>query len=106
MNTIWKFLEPTRPKVWIAIILWTFYWLVGKIDTSISFPLVAIFYPDYIRQMLEKMLPESQNLMATFSTNVIEVTNLFLAVHIAVAAVLGYVGGCLIIYLFNTGKVI
>ena len=104
MNTMWKFLEPTRPNVWIAIIMWTFYWLVGKIDSSISFPLVAIFYPDYVAHLMDTMLPQTQGLMELMGPNILEVTNLFLAVHIAVAAVLGYLGGCLIIFWFDKGK--
>jgi hypothetical protein len=101
---MWKFVEPTRPKVWIAIIMWTYYWLVGKIDTSISFPVISLLYPDYLSHMMETMLPQSEKLMALMGPDVVEVTNLSLAVHIAVAAVIGYVGACLIIFLFGKGK--
>ena len=30
LKTMWDFLIPTRLKVWIAIVLWASFWLVGK----------------------------------------------------------------------------
>jgi hypothetical protein len=106
MKTMWKFIEPTRPKVWIAIIMWTYYWLVGKVDTSISFPVIGLLYPEYFSHIMETMLPQSEKLMALMGPNIAEVTNLSLAIHIAVGAVLGYVGACLIIFLFKNDKTI
>jgi hypothetical protein len=106
MKNMWKFLEPTRPKVWIAIIMWTYFWLVGKIDISISFPIVSVLYPDYLSHLMATMLPESEKLISSMGPNAVEVTNLFLAVRIAVAGMLGYLGGCLIVFLFENDKAI
>lgn len=103
---MWKFIEPTRPKVWIATILWAYYWLVGKVDTSISIPIIGLLYPDYFSHIMETMLPQSERLMTLMGPNISKVTNLSLAIHIAVGGVLGYLGACLIIFLFENDKTI
>src|SRR5713226_246161 len=103
MKTMWDFLKPTRPKLWIAIVLWASYWLVGKIESSVTYPLVNVFYPGYFSNLLQTMQPQTEKLMALMSQNSMEVMNLFLAVHIAVAAVVGYLGACLIMLLVKNG---
>ena len=92
--------------MWIAFILWSSYWLVGKVSASVAFPIVSVFYPDYLSHLMETMLPQSGNLMALMGPNVVEVTNLFLAVHIVVATVIGYLGACLIILLFKNSEIL
>jgi hypothetical protein len=103
---MWDFLKPTRPKLWIAGILLASYWLVGKIDSLVAFPLVNVFYPDYFSRLMETMQPQTEKLMTLMGQDAMGVTNLFLAVHITVAATVGYLGACLIVLLVKNGKAI
>jgi len=106
LKTMWDFLIPTRLKVWIAIVLWRLFGLLGKIDSFVAFPLVNAFYPGYFLKLMETLQPQTEKLVTLMSQDAMEVMNIFYVVHIVVAAIVGYLGACLIVFLVKNGKAI
>lgn len=100
------FLMPTRPKLWVALLVWSSYWLIGKLDSLVAFPIVSLIYPNYLAELMGALQPQTDKVMSAMVPNTIAVANAFLAVHITVAALAGYLGACVIVLLLKNSKAI
>jgi len=103
---MWDFLRPTRLKLWIALAWWISHWLVDKIGQAFATPLAHKFYPGYFSRLMETMQQQDPATLMRFATDAdsIGISNLFFAVDVAVATVVGYLGACLIVLLAKHAK--
>lgn len=91
-------LRPTSSIFWVAILLWSSYWLIGKLDSFVAFQIVLI-YPNYLSALMRTLQPQTDAVMTAIPQSTIAVANVFLVVHVTVAAVAGYIGACAIVRL-------